>query len=409
MQRSTKIWLFVVFIFTLFTRFYNLGFPEKYYFDEVYHVPAAKLILHGDVRAFEWWHSPIEGVSNHDWLHPPLAKYFQAGSIFLFGDNAFSWRFSSAIFGVAIVFMVFLLAINIFKNDSIAITAALFTSLSGLMLVQSRIAMNDIQLSFFVLVSLFFYWRYFQKNQKKILLLVGIFIGLSVATKWSGVFVIFFIFISEFLKKIFYKDQSFLNSIKQIPWLLFSLIFIPGFVYLLFYLPMFVGGKSISYFIELHRQIMLYQIYRDADHVYKSLPWQWVFNLGSVWYWKGDVLQNKISNIYLSGNPLFSLFGFIAVIASVIEWFKYKNIKLFWLLGAYFSLWIFWIFSPRILFLYHYLPSIPLLAIIIAFWWEKIQKKNRFLSVLIIILLIITFGVYWPNWVGKPVYWLLSI
>src|SRR3972149_5077604 len=103
-------------LFSWLTRTYRLDFPDGYVFDETYHVPAIRLIAANDPRAFEWWHGPIYSLDNHDWLHPPVAKYIQAGFYNYFGQDAFSWRLASAVFGVAGIGLVYIVAQLVFRR-----------------------------------------------------------------------------------------------------------------------------------------------------------------------------------------------------------------------------------------------------------------------------------------------------
>ena len=135
--------LFGIGVFALITRLYRLELPAEFVFDERYHVPAVRLMAENDPRAFEWWHGPIYGFDNHDWL--PLAKYIQALFFQSFGHNAFAWRLPSAVFGVIGVALVFVVAQLAFRKISLSLLAALLLSLDGLWLVQSRVAMNDVE------------------------------------------------------------------------------------------------------------------------------------------------------------------------------------------------------------------------------------------------------------------------
>ena len=112
--------LTAILVFSILTRLWRLSYPAQEYFDEVYHLPAVRLIVNNDPRAYEWWHAPIAEVgnqiNNHDWLHPPLAKLIQAGFIKIFSDTPFFWRLPSAFAGVGLVATVYLLAQQVFSQ-----------------------------------------------------------------------------------------------------------------------------------------------------------------------------------------------------------------------------------------------------------------------------------------------------
>jgi len=187
--------LLTILAFSFFTRVYRLHLPEKYMFDEVYHAVTAKLIVDNDIRAYEFHNPPPEPNTAVDWLHPPLAKYTQALSMKIFGKNSFGWRFSSAIFGVLAVYLTARFAFNLFRDKGLSLLAALIVSLDGLVLTMSRIAMNDIHVTVFILMALNFYTIYVNSNRKKwkLLILASLSTGLAIGTKWSGAFALLII------------------------------------------------------------------------------------------------------------------------------------------------------------------------------------------------------------------------
>lgn len=255
----------VVLFFAMVTRLNNLAHPPTYIFDEVYHALTAKLMARNDVRAFEWWNPPVEPTTAVDWLHPPLAKYTQALSMRIFGENSFGWRFSSAVFGVLTIFMVAVLSKAWFKSSSISLLAAFLASLDGLLLVQSRIAMNDIHVTFAILLTMWCYHQFRTHRQDGLhnlwLLATGVSCGLAVGSKWSGLFVVLAVWVfesSEFLwhviRKVRASDAA--GRFKSLLQNLFmvnkarlravlALFILPLTLYVLSYSLMFAQGKSL--------------------------------------------------------------------------------------------------------------------------------------------------------------------
>ena len=154
LQRYHLTLVIGVIFFAFVTRIYRVNLPEQYIFDEVYHAVTAKLIARNDPRAFEWWNPAPEPNTAIDWLHPPYAKYTQALFIRIFGETTFAWRLSSVIFGVLVIVLVYKLSYELFGKKNLSLLAAFLASLDGLLLVQSRIAMNDIHVTFFILLTL---------------------------------------------------------------------------------------------------------------------------------------------------------------------------------------------------------------------------------------------------------------
>jgi dolichyl-phosphate-mannose-protein mannosyltransferase len=386
-KKYKNLLLILILAFTFFTRTWRLDNPDKYVFDEVYHAVTAKLIAQDDHRAYEWWSPAPEPDTAVDWLHPPLAKYTQAFFINYFGENSFGWRFSSVIFGVMVVGAVYVLSKTLFKDkpyqENVSLLAAFLTSLDGLILTQSRIAMNDIHVTFFILLTLIFYLRHRQNLQSpplsankfktwilkwRYLILSGLSAGLAVGTKWSGIFVLGFIGLWEGVSLIFntFKNQNknkllWKDFITKNLIIFSSLIIVPIIVYILSYSHMFIQGKSlicnqqksvtnfcyfekidfknwhwegyISHFQMLHRQIWHYQTNLEATHTYQSRPWQWFLNLKPVWFHVKYLSEsNQIANIYAFGNPALFWIGDIAIIITLLA---LLNGGIYWLIHKF--------------------------------------------------------------------------
>lgn len=428
--------LLVVLAFAYITRIYNLHLPEGYMFDEVYHAVTAKLIAQNDPRAYEWWNPPPEPNTAVDWLHPPLAKYFQAASILAFGENSFGWRFSSVVFGMLVIVAIYHLTMELFNNQEQAVGAAALASLDGLLLVQSRIAMNDIFVTFFILLTVLFYVRLRKTRQTKTLFLVGFSAGLAVASKWSGLFILGAVIGWEVIQLVglyvqnklgrLIKKKGGLYLFQQVSLYFLALIIVPAVVYFLSYTQMFLQGKDLDHFLELHRQIWHYQTHLEATHPYQSRPWQWALDIRPVWY-HVDYLGGSRGDIYAFGNPALFWLGVCAITYTALlsmqkislmqsSRFKLKT-KLqklltaintspfFILLVSYFIVWLPWQLSPRIMFFYHYTPAVPFLCIILAYWLGILFKKNkntRIASIVFWSSIIVCFVIWYPQWVGIP-------
>lgn len=411
----------LILAFAFFTRVYRIYLPAGYVFDEVYHAVTAKLIAKNDPRSFEWGQQPPEPDTAIDYLHPPLAKYTQAASIILFGENTFGWRFSSVVFGVGVIWMVYLVTKTAFKNHTLALLAALLASFDGLLLVQSRIAMNDIHVTFFILLSCYFYLKHWHetKNQKKFEFLNknlfwSIFAaGLALASKWSGLYALGAIALSEIVRLVDFgiikKPKKVINSQMIVAGLklLAVAVFIPGLIYISSYLLMFTQGKGFDHFVELHKQIWWYQTNLEATHPYQSRPWQWFLNLRPVWYAVDYASDTTIANIYAFGNPILFYVGGFAVVFSIFyilnklarqgkdkQKIKPEHKVLAILVIWYLIVWLPWVLSPRIMFFYHYTPAVPFLAIIAGYWLDRLPGKG---AVLITAIIGLFFVLWYPH------------
>ena len=182
-KKSRGIILAIILTFAFITRVFDLGSPPNEYFDEVYHAFTAKVMMSADsAKAWEWWNTPPEGFA-YEWTHPPLAKLGMVAGMKIFGENSFGWRIPGAVLGVVSVFLVYLLGRQIFKDEAVGLLSAGVFSLDGLPLVMSRIGMNDSYILCFALLSIYLFLC--RKN-----FLSALAFGLSIASKWSAIWVI---------------------------------------------------------------------------------------------------------------------------------------------------------------------------------------------------------------------------
>lgn len=394
----------LIFGFAAFTRFLRLNIPDKHYFDEVYHVFTAQEMFKGNPAAWEWWNTNPKGFA-YEWTHPPIAKEFMVLAISIFGDNAFAWRFFSALFGVGVIVLIYLLANKLFKSRAIALLAAFIAAMDGLLLTMSRIGMNDMYFLFFLLLA---FLLFFHKKR----LLTGIALGLAISSKWTGFFgigIIGLIYVLQTLFKFKKKKIKFNKLVRDILIAPLFLLIIPATVYLISYLPFFAekhippntNYTVVESFRELQQQMYWYHTRLVAEHSYQSKPYQWVFNLRPVWLYV-DYKGESIANIYTLGNPIVMWIGIFGVIYMIFDFIKKRSQNTGIILLAYFGFFVPWIFSPRIMFHYHYLASSVFLTIALAYTLINLRstKLGNVALKLFIGVLILSFIYFSPLWTG---------
>ncbi|MCJ7829617.1 glycosyltransferase family 39 protein, partial [Patescibacteria group bacterium] len=352
---------------------------------------------------------PPEGMA-YEWSHPPLAKLGMVVGIRLFGQEALGWRFFGALLGIGCVLLVYLLGKEIF-NRKVGILAAFLFAFDGLPLVMSRIGMNDTYFLFFGLLAL---WL-FLKNKY---FFSGFSFGLSLASKWTAVywFLVFgFYWFFQLLKEDKKRYFSFLRK-KFLLFLGFFLI-LPLGVYLLSYLPFFLSHHTFSQWWELQRQMWWYHTGLKATHPFTSPWWSWLIMKRPVWLFV-EYGQEKIANIYAMGNPLVWWGGLISLPWVIWLAIKNRSEKLGLVIFAYLALFLPWAFSPRIMFIYHYLPAIPFLCLFLAWFLLWLARKKEFKPIFItyLLLVVVVFLFFYPHYIGINVskwwnelyYWLPS-
>lgn len=420
MKKSYLI-LAIIILLAFFTRFWRLEVPETYHFDEVYHAFTAKEMLAGNSAAWEFWNTPPAGVA-YEWTHPPLAKLFMSLGMLIFGTNSFGWRFFGAIFGVGIIILTYFLVKKVLKSQFIATVASIILIFESLLFVQSRIGMNDVYFIFFMLMTVLFLFskRYF---------LTGLFWGLALSSKWTAsylIFILIYFFAHEFLNlKLSERRINPRTILKALSFF----VFLPLSIYLFSYFPFFfVKDESIAEHIDgnskvvkieqaiclplmpdefcdrlavlwsIQQQIYWYHTRLKATHSYTSLWYTWPLDIRPVYYYvntEGD----KIAQIYAFGNPAIFWSGIPAVGFIIYQLFKKPNFNLGLIFISYLAFWLPWSISPRIMFLYHYLPSIPFLAIMSAFTLEKLLKLKigKIIVAFYLIFVVSTFIYFYPH------------
>lgn len=145
-----------------FLRFWQLGKPKEFVFDETYYAKDAyglltygyeqdfidkadTKILNGNLDVFTTDPSFV--------VHPPLGKWIIASGEQLFGFNPFGWRVAVAILGTLSVLLVARIVRRMTRSTLIGTIAGLLLALDGLHIVMSRTALLDLPLSFFLLTA----------------------------------------------------------------------------------------------------------------------------------------------------------------------------------------------------------------------------------------------------------------
>ena len=290
--------------------------------------------------------------------------------------------------------MTYLLAKELFKDEAIGLLAAAVFSLDGLPIVMSRIGMNDSYILFFALLSIYLFVK--QKDFTSALAF-----GMALASKWSALWAAPILFVLWLRRKNKFRLSTFVYF-----------LIVPFVIYLLTYLPMFFTGHNLSIWWEMQKQMWWYHTGLRATHPYTSSWWSWPLLIRTIYLYTSDEVRGTVARIYAMGNPLVFWFGLASVAISAVFAFVEHNKKLGLIVFCYLIFFVPWAVSPRIMFLYHYLPSIPFLAIATAY----VLRRNHKLIFVYLIICSLTFIYFYPHWAGLQVplwldrsyYWLPS-
>ncbi len=418
------------------------------YFDEIYHARTAYEQLNA-IRGQE--PSQIYETS-----HPPLGKVFMTAAIAIFGMVPFGWRFAGALAGVLMLPGLYLLAKLLTKRKSLGLMAMLLLAFDLMHFAQTRIATIDSFVTLFIIWSYYFMIRYAQADDygrswvKTLpnLALSGLFMGLGIASKWTGIYagaglaIIFFWTLwrrmregqaaQRLLTRIAAADGDRVMAArvaadqwqKRILYtLLACLVFfiaVPLLIYYLSFLPVFMqtpGGLTVKKVMDANKSMLGYHSTPGLgmNHYFYSPWYEWPLSLKPMWFYSGSKNGNTGSTIMTLGNPAVWLGGLAALIAMMGMWIKQHlrvrplrisarglpdDIRPGLLVISFLAQYLPWILVPRGTYIYHYFPAVPfiILCTVMAFYYIGLrrQKPARAAAVIFTVIAGLLFIAFFP-------------
>lgn len=385
------------------------------YFDEIYHPRTA----------YEFVHK----LKPYENTHPPLGKDIMALSINAFGMSPFAYRLPGVISGILMLPVIYVFALFIFKKTNFALFTTALLSLDFMHFSQTRLATIDSFSTLFIMAMFLFMYLYYKSNfytdnNKRLLVYLffsGLFMGLSVSTKWTGVYagigagIIFFITLFNRYNEYIYEKYTdtvnvtkdfFNKTYKTCLWCVLFFVIIPTIIYFISYIP-FANALDmplIKTVIDNQGDMLSYHSNLVSTHPYASDYYTWLIMLRPVYYYANTFSDTIIAGISGFGNPIIWYSGTIAVIYTFTR-LKTENAKTaLFLLIAYFSLLLPWAFVPRTMYMYHYFPCTIFMILMISNMMNEIFKttKNKYVIIYIAIAVIL-FIMFYPVISGMPV------
>jgi dolichyl-phosphate-mannose-protein mannosyltransferase len=344
--------------------------PNKFVFDEVHYVPAARQML-----------EPAMPEPMLNPMHPPLAKEFIALSIRIFGDNALGWRYPGALFGALAVVAVYLCGLALFDAQSPAIAGALIAFFNQMLFVMARTAMLDIFALSFTLFGIASFVHGFRQPRPLLwFALAGLAFGFAGACKWNGFFplaVAIMVVASVRLMqawRVQFADANDADWYRPDLWPDFKarhvaacFVLAPALAYFASFVPLY--GLSPSAIAEAQRRIFNDNVTSAiASHVYMSMWPSRPFLVRPVWFLFDNVGEDRVAAIVFLGNPLV-LWPALAAIAIVLrDVIVTRRADAFLIAAFYFGLYLAWAILPRTLqFLYYYLPAATVASLALVY------------------------------------------
>lgn len=397
------------------------SYMNSMYFDEIYHGRTA----------YEY----LNEITPYETTHPPLGKLILSIGVSMFGMVPFGWRFMGTLFGILMLPVFYVFLKNMFGKSVIAACGTILFGFDFMHFVQTRIATIDTYGVFFILMSYFFMYRYITQNPetpfiKKLpaLALSGLFFGLGCASKWTviyagvgllALYVLHLVWCARYYKENDVPGYACLLLKTLSTSLLFYLV-IPVTIYCLSYIPNgIIAGLILNdgmlwnpkfYTIIWDNQTFMYSYHSElvATHSYSSVWWQWILDGRPILYYRDTSMGGGLkSSLAAFGNPIVWWGGFMAMIAMGYRFFKYKDGKALIILIGYLSQLAPWLFISRVVFIYHYFPSVIFLVLALAHVlntiWERKQGRYKLAVYGFTGSSVLLFAVFYPVITGVPI------
>jgi dolichyl-phosphate-mannose--protein O-mannosyl transferase len=344
--------------------------PDKFVFDEVHYVPAARQML-----------EPVMPQPMLNPMHPPLAKQLIALSIRVFGDNPKGWRYPGTLFGALAIVAVYLCALAVFERQSPAVAAALIAFFNQMLFVMARTAMLDIfALTFGLFGIAAFLFGFRRANPFRLFALAGLAFGLAAACKWSGLFPLATCIAMVTVIRLMQGWRTQFSDPRESDWyrpdlwpdlrahhVAICFVVLPA----LAYLPSFIAlyGFSLRDIVEAQQRIFSDNTTTAlGGHTYMSSWPSWPFLVRPVWFLFDKLDDGRIAAVVCLGNPLVLWPALLALASCLSDFVVARRREAFLILGFYFGPYLAWALLPRTLgFIYYYLPSATLASLALVY------------------------------------------
>lgn len=392
------------------------------YFDELYHARTA--------------YEHINNLKVYEVTHPPLGKIFISLGVRAFGMTPFGWRIVGALFGIAMIPLMYAFGKRMFKRPTLALLAAALMAFDFMHYSQTRISTIDVYGVFFNLAMTYYMYKFIKmdlgdslRSTLVPLALSGIFFGIGCASKWICMYTGVALAVMFFAKLIFtyikarkinkmdldksqrsepaVENAKKINSrlIKTVLWCVPFFIVIPLCIYLASYYPYYTaewkpnaetvklnstGDKTLTVkeqtktYIDgvIKNQDYMYKYHSGlkSEHAYQSDWYEWPLSNRPMWFYAGYQHPDKTlyGTISSFGNPAVWWVGFLGTVfmLMMIPFKRTKvNTEVFFIIVCLASSMLPWMLIKRSVFIYHYFATVPLIILSSVYVLKHYEDK----------------------------------
>jgi dolichyl-phosphate-mannose-protein mannosyltransferase len=365
----------------------RLGFPNEEVFDEVYHARTALQYLRGE--------PPTE------WVHPPTAKLLIAAGVWRFGYDAWAWRLTPALAGIALAPVFFFLARRVLATERAALLASVLLLADGVYLVQSRTAMTNIFAVLFQVTAALFVLQAALRERLHAgwMTGAGLCLGLALSTRWTSLWAAAFLGVVLLVlrgRRLFAARELLLTVL--------AFAVLPVWIYVLSYVPWMRQGHTLGELWPLQHAIWRYHADLRATHPYfsKWYTWPWLFR--PTWYFfKQDGCY--VRGIVAIGNPAVWWVSVPVSVWALATGIRLRDPRRLFAGAGFFALYLPWGISPRTLNYSHYLfEAIPYACLTLGLLLDQLwPTRLRPVALGYVILVWVMFLFFLPFLVALPV------
>jgi dolichyl-phosphate-mannose-protein mannosyltransferase len=384
----------------------HLTQPGVIVWDELYYAPESCFLVH---RSQEICGVGPGAVTEH----PPLGKWLIGLGIQAFGYRPLGWRIAPLLAGILTVTLLYFLARRLLRSSLGAAMAAGLLAIDLLHILQSRVAMLDVFLTFFVVASFLFLIidRDHQardvvqsgSHRREILsrpwlLAAGLAAGGAAATKWVGFLALAAIAGLSLLWTMGRQTSHGWRARLQDSVRAEARTLVPAFVIapFLVYVASFAGtiqgpifqwpwalGSWGRHFLGIHRRNLEYHLTLHFVSPWMSPAWSWPLIKRPVTYFQ-ESSEAGYRIMMAMGNPLvwWTSLAALGYLAGKIVRGRRSADPAVVIVTGFAVLYLPWLIvsaKRSVIFLYYLLPAVPFMCLAIAAvavgWAQSFRRR----------------------------------
>ncbi len=415
-------------------RVVRLDIPAGRIFDEIYYACDAQNLLRFGVEVGTESAPDDPGVAMRCTptgeagfiVHPPFGKWLIALGMRVFGVNEFGWRVAAAVVGTLMVVVLVRVTRRMTGSTLLGCLAGLLLALDGLHFVQSRVAMLDIFLAWWVLAAFACLVADRDAVRRRLattedeqlarrwgprlgmrpwLLGAGLCLGAALATKWSAVYYVAVLVLLAFAWEVGARRTAGVRAPvrstlrRSAAGLLVVLLVLPAAVYVLSWAGWFLSDngwdrqwaqshpadglvgllpEGLRSWAQYHREIFTFHDSLVASHPYQSHPAGWLLLARPISYYYpadigpgeyGCVVATCSREVLAIGTPAIWWAMIPALLALLWLWLSRRDWRAATVLVMVLTAIVPWIrddLDGRTMFVFYVLPAVPFMCLGLA-------------------------------------------